>query len=122
MADKTKKSQDEGKEPNPFFDATRKILLASIGAVVLAQEEVEDFVGKLIERGEIAEKDGRKLVNEVMEKRKKKTKDAEEEATQRVQEVLDRLNVPTKDDIDELSKKISALTNKVEELKKESQQ
>lgn len=121
MAEKTKQPQMEEKESNPFFDATRKVLLASIGAIALAQDEIEDFVAKLIERGEIAEKDGRNLVNEIMDKRKKRTKGAEEEATKRVQEVLDRLNVPTKGDIDELSKKISTLTTKVEELKKETQ-
>ena len=51
-------------DPNPMVDMVRKVLLASIGAVALTQEEVEKVVNKLIERGEIAEKDGRKLIND----------------------------------------------------------
>src|SRR5277367_2895346 len=53
-----------------FADLVRKVALASVGAVVLAQEEVEDFVGKLVQKGELAEKDGKILVKDVLEKRK----------------------------------------------------
>lgn len=110
---------DEAKEEGKhFLDALHKVLLASIGAVALAQEEIEDFVNKLIERGEIAEKDGRKLVREVVERRKKETEKAEDQLSKRVEEVLSHMNVPSKTDIDALGEKVAALTKKVEELKK----
>jgi poly(hydroxyalkanoate) granule-associated protein len=108
----------EEKPGNPFMDAARRVLLASIGVVALAQDELEDFVNKLVERGEIAEKDGKKLVREMMERRKKETKRAEEQMESRVEELLARMNVPTKRDIDSLSAKITALSKKVDELKK----
>jgi poly(hydroxyalkanoate) granule-associated protein len=104
-------------ERNPFVEATRKVLLASIGAVAIAQEELEAFVNKLVERGEIAEKDGKKLVRDVMERRKKDAQKAEDELDKRMEEILDRMNVPTKSDIEALSAKITALTKKVDELK-----
>jgi polyhydroxyalkanoate synthesis regulator phasin len=108
-----------GKEDkNALVEALRKILLASVGAVALAQDEIEDFVAKLVERGEIAEKDGRKLVKEVVEKRKKDAHKAEDEVQKRMEEVLDRMSVPTKADIDSLSEKIGALAKKVDELRK----
>ena len=123
MATREKKVVDEkqnGKpERPPLFDAARKVLLASIGAVALAQDEVEDFVNRLVEGGEIAEQDGKKLVREVMDRRKKQTQKAEEELSRRVEDALDRMNVPTKADIEALSEKISLLTRKVEELKKQ---
>jgi poly(hydroxyalkanoate) granule-associated protein len=120
MATKTKpvEETEEEKERNPLFESSRRVLLAGIGAFALAQDEIEDFVDKLVERGEIAEKDGKKLVREVMEKRKKTTKNAEGEMNKRVQDVLDHLNVPTKSDIESLGDKIVALTKKVEDLKK----
>jgi poly(hydroxyalkanoate) granule-associated protein len=130
MATKAKKVEVEveeivtnGKEElNPFVEAVHKVLLASIGAVALAKEEIEDFVNKLIERGEITEKDGRKLVRDVMDKRKKEaekaTGKAEDQLNKRVEEVLSRLNVPTKSDIDALGEKVAALSQKVDELKK----
>ena len=110
----------EEEERSPLYEATRKVVLASFGAVALAQEELEQFVNKLVERGEIAEKDGKKLVREAMDKRKKETKKAENELDKRIEELLARMNVPSKTDIDALSAKITALTKKVDELKKES--
>jgi poly(hydroxyalkanoate) granule-associated protein len=107
-----------GKEHNPFLETTRKVLLASIGVVALAQDEIEEFIDKLVERGEIAEKDGKKLFREVVDKRKKTAHNAEDELGKRVETVMDRMNVPTKADIETLSEKIATLTKKIDELKK----
>jgi poly(hydroxyalkanoate) granule-associated protein len=105
-------------EKNAMLEAARKVLLAGIGVFALGKDEVEDFVDRLIERGEIAEKDGRKLVHEVMDRRKKDAEKAEDEITKRVETVLDRMSVPSKADIDVLSEKITALSKKIDELKK----
>lgn len=107
--------EEAEEERNRFFEVSRKVLLAGIGAVALAQDEIEDFVNRLVERGEIAEKDARKLIREVADKRRKS---AEHELDKRLEEVLEQLNVPSKTDIDALGHKITALTHKVEELKK----
>ena len=121
MATKTKvevvEDLDEN-EMNPLFEMVRKVLLASIGAVALGKEEIEDFVDRLVERGEIAEKDGRKLVREVMDRRKKEARKAEDELNKNVESVLDKMNVPSKGDIDALGEKITALSKKIDELKK----
>jgi poly(hydroxyalkanoate) granule-associated protein len=122
MATKVKAAVEEEmngvKERNQFLEAARKVLLAGIGAVALAQEELEDFVDRLVEKGEIAEKDGKKLVREIMDRRKKQTEKAEDQVAKRVEEILDRMNVPTKADIEALGDKIAALAKKVDELKK----
>ncbi len=108
----------DGADRNPLLDYVRKVLLASIGAVALAQDEMEDFVNKLVERGQIAEQDARKLIKDVTERRTRTTAKAEETLDRRVEDLLSHMNVPTKTDLDMLSAKISALTKKVEELKK----
>ncbi len=123
MTETTIEVQDETveKSGNPLVATARKILLASIGAVVVAQEEIEEFVAHLVERGEVAERDGRRLVNDVVEKRKKQAKQIEDDLEGRVEEILGRLNVPSKADMSGLTRKITALTKKVDALKKELQ-
>lgn len=110
---------------NPMLEMARKVLLAGIGAMALTQEEIEKFVSKLIERGEIAEKDGRKLINDVMEKRRRKAEEVSVEAETayegRMEEVLARMNIPSKSDIDALSRKITALTEKVDALSEQQE-
>jgi poly(hydroxyalkanoate) granule-associated protein len=106
------------KEHSPFFEAARKVLLASIGVVAVAQDELEDFVEKLIDRGEIAEKDGKKLLREMMEKRKKRSQEVEVEVSRKVRETMERMNIPTRGDLEKLTSSIAALSKKIDELAK----
>jgi poly(hydroxyalkanoate) granule-associated protein len=101
---------------NPLVEATRSVLLAGAGAVTLAQDEAEKFVNRLVERGEMAERDGRKLLDDLKDRRRCNTQKAEEELDRRVENLLNRLNVPTKVDIDALSAKINELTKKIDKL------
>jgi poly(hydroxyalkanoate) granule-associated protein len=95
-----------------------RLFLAAIGAAAIAQEEVEALVNKLVERGELAEKDGKRILGEMKEKRKTKTADVSGEISKNVEGVLSRMNIPTKADVDALGQKINALSKKVDDLKK----
>lgn len=110
---------------NALFEGLRQLVLASIGAVALTRDEIEAFIRKLIERGEIAQKDGEKLLKEFQAKFRQRNVQAEEAAEKvesrvesSIEQLLNRLNIPSKRDIDELSAKIAQLTVRVEELRK----
>lgn len=105
-------------EDASILESLRRVLLASIGVVALTIEEMGELVDKLVERGEIAEQEGKKLVSEIKEKRIKKTGEAEDVASTRMREMMDKMDIPTKSDIDALSAKIATLSKKVDELKK----
>ena len=107
-------------ERSMVYETLRKLLLAGLGTVVVAQDEMEHFIEKMVEKGEIAEKDARKLIKDVVDRRREGAKKAEAEIDKRVEEALNRMNIPTKADIEALSNKITTLTKKVEELKKSS--
>ena len=117
---KTAQKADAQTEVHPLLEPVRKVLLASIGAVALAQDEIEDFVVKLVERGQIAEKDGKKLMRDLMERSKKEAKVAEEDLDKRVEDILGRMNIPTKSDIQALNAKITTLAKKIDELQSPS--
>ncbi len=106
-----------GDRGGSFVDLTRRIMLASIGAVALAQEELEAFVNRLVERGELAEQDGKRLMRDVMERRRRQAEKAEDGLEKRIESILARMSVPTKADIEVLSAKITELGKKVDELK-----
>jgi poly(hydroxyalkanoate) granule-associated protein len=115
---RVEKSSEEETERGRILEASRKLMLASIGAVALAQDELENLVQRLVDRGQIAEQDSKHLVREIMDRRRRETERAEEQVEKRVEELLQRMSVPTKSDIDALSAKIEALSKKVDELKK----
>lgn len=118
MAKNDAKEQVVTEERSSILEALRKILLAGIGGVALTQDEIGKFLTKMVERGEIAEKDARKLLDEVVSRRKEQAKKAEGELDKRFEDMMNRMSVPTKADIDALSEKIGKLTEKVEQLKK----
>jgi poly(hydroxyalkanoate) granule-associated protein len=107
---------------NSVLELTRRVLLAGVGAVALAQEEIEGLVNKLVERGEIAEKDGRKLIKDIVERRRERATevrtDTQEQLDRRMEQLLSRMNIPTKSDVRQLNEKIVALTKKVDALAK----
>jgi len=115
----TEQAEQEKESYGPLFETVRKVLLAGVGVVALAQEEVEEFVEKLVERGEIAERDGRKLIRDLKEKRLHKGKTVEDDLDRRIEQVLHGMNIPSKADIDALSASIAKLTEKVDELKQD---
>jgi polyhydroxyalkanoate synthesis regulator phasin len=106
-------TEEVKKQRSAFYDATRRVLLAGIGAAMLAQEEVEGFVNRLIDRGEMAEGDARKLVREVMDRRERLERERQERKN------AAGVNNP---DIELLAARIAELTRQVEELKAQQSQ
>jgi polyhydroxyalkanoate synthesis regulator phasin len=106
---------EEEKKVSPLLDSLRKVVLASIGAVAIAQDEAEDLINKLVERGEIAREEGRKLVDDMMAKRREKV---EAQFDSRVESALEKMNVPTKADLKAVEKKLDQLNQKLDKLVK----
>jgi len=115
-------------QPMMVFDVMRKLLLAGVGAVALTRDEVEAFLNRLVERGEIAQKDAQRLLEETMSKFRNVGQSRVAQAESQVSSIsvqvennleqfLNRLNIPSKRDIDELSAKIAELAARVEELR-----
>lgn len=126
MTDQMEITEETTEASNALLSGLRRVLMAGVGAVALTQEQIEDFVGKLVERGEIADGDARKLVSDVIDRRKKTLQDsskrAEEGVDRRIESLLARMNIPSKSEIETLSEKISVLSRKVDELKDMSDQ
>ena len=120
MTDQIEFTEEVVESSNSFLNGLRRVLMAGIGAVALTQEQIEDFVNKLFERGESADGDARKLISDVSDKRKRiltdQRKKAEGELDKSIEGILSRMNIPTKGEIDSLSRKIVDLSDKVDEL------
>ena len=113
----TEQKASEKKEFHSFYDIARRMVLAGIGAIALTHDEIEEFVDKLVERGEIARKDREELMKEMRE-RYKMHHGEEHPMHKRVTEMMERFSVPTKNDFDELNKKLADLEKKIDELSK----
>jgi len=92
-----------------LYEATRRVLLAGVGAVILAQDEVERFVEELATRGELVEGEARTMVTEILEKRST--------FLERIRRVpAGHTDSASREDIQDLKKKISELTAKLDAM------
>ena len=118
---------EEGKDVgHSFVELLRKVVLAGVGAVAMSRDETEQLVAKLVERGELAQKDAEKLLRDVRSRLRQSRPDDQEQAEkvtvraqQGMEDFLNRLNIPSKRDIEDLSAKIAQLAARVEELRKQ---
>ena len=112
MKDITQKGMDH------FADFAHNVFLAGLGGISLAQEEVEKFTKKLVERGQITEKDGVQLVKKIMKKTDRNRTTIEDKIDAAIQKILPKLNLPEKTDIRTLEEKIDTLARAIDKLTK----
>jgi polyhydroxyalkanoate synthesis regulator phasin len=93
----------------------RQGMLFTIGSALILEEKVEGFIEHAIERGQEAQDEGQKMVQEMrLGKKKPQAKDT---LDIRINNTLERLDVPSQKDIDELNQQITALSRQIDELK-----
>ena len=92
-----------------MYDFIKKGVLIGIGLASMTREKFESTVEELIKKGELSEKEGRDLVEEL----KGKSEEVRSDMTKRVEKIvadtLSRLDVPRKAELDELRERITTL-------------
>ncbi len=90
-------------------DYIRRLKTLGVGLFYIGKEKVEESIAELIKQGEITEKEGRALVNELVAKSKAATKEMEERVQKVMSDAHDRLHDPMKKEIAVLKKRIEKL-------------
>lgn len=107
---------------NPVVKAAHTMLLAGLGTFAVTREEIGHAVERLAEKGEVVEKDGLKMFDDLFERRRKDMTKVEDRfegvLDQRIENVLKAMNIPSKTDIESLSKEVAKLSKKVGDLDK----
>ncbi len=94
------------------FEALRKMLLAGFGA----QEKFSELIDELVNKGELSESQGAKLVKEWSEKADKGTSDLSKTFTDITTKTLEKMNIPTKGDLKKIDRKLQTLSSRIKKL------
>lgn len=107
-----------------WTEQLRRVMLAGVGAVALAQEEYQTIIDKLVAKGEIAEKDGKKLLSDLFARQKKAAKEGSSRLTgaldSRIERIFHKMHIPTKSDVATLAQRIEELNDKLDKLVKKT--
>lgn len=114
-----KETPEVKRDGSVILGTLRKMVLASAGVVGVAQDEINHLIQRMVERGEITEKDARKLLGEAQKEFAKRRKSGQTKAEKELEGIMDRMNIPSKGDIEDLTKQVAHLSKRIEELKAE---
>ena len=89
-----------------MIDLIKKTMLAGVGLAAMTIEKVEELAKDLTEKGELSEKEGKELLDDLLKRSKRAKKDLDKKMENVVMKVLKKMDVATKKDIARLDKKI----------------
>lgn len=103
---------------NGLYLSARKLVLFSIGVMALFVEETAILMDRLIERGQIAQQDSRRLLRETEAKRQSEARKVRAKMHRPAKEARVQATMPSKAEIDALNEKIARLSEQLDQLKK----
>jgi polyhydroxyalkanoate synthesis regulator phasin len=98
-----------------MIDFIKKAMFTGIGLASITKDKVEEVAKEFVEQGNLTEKEGRKLVKDMMDYSEKSRGELEGQIEKYVEKALSKLDLARKRDIDELEGKILELQKKAEE-------
>ncbi|MFH1037123.1 MAG: polyhydroxyalkanoate synthesis regulator [PVC group bacterium] len=90
-----------------MIDLIKKTMYMGLGLAYLTKEKVEEISRELVKKGELSEREGRDLVDDLAKKSEEAKKALDKRIDRIIKDTLDRLNVATKDDLKALEKKLT---------------
>ena len=101
-----------------MLDLLKKTLLTGIGIAALTKEKVEEVAKKIAKESKLSEKEGKKLVKDLLEKSDEARKNLEKQVDELVKNALKKLNIPTQENLQKLENKIRKLENLVKKIER----
>ena len=98
-------------------DLFEKGIFIGLGLLSVTKEQVEKVVDELIEKGKVSQKEGPKVLKDLLARADEEKKALEARIDSGLAKSLQRLNVPTRKDLEEVNKKLDQI---LKELKKGS--
>ena len=99
-------------------DLLRRIVLASVGAAAVGKDELDEFVRRAREQGDITSADAQKLKEKLTESFKRVPGEWEDAIDRSIRAALRRLDIPDRSEISRLQDAIDRLTTKIERMQR----
>ena len=98
-------------------ESVRKLGLIGAGLWAITEDRINELVKELVDKGDINKEEGKKVVQDMPEERKKQKLDLEKKISEKVQESISKIDVFTKKDMSELESRIQTLEEEIQKIK-----
>jgi len=114
--DKTPYEATEEKAEEETTDLFQKFLLLGLGAASATKEKLEQVVSDMVGEGKISESQGRKLLDDVVDRSKEEAESLRKTVKEETTKALGAMGLATKDDLKRLEVEIEKLRDKINDL------
>jgi len=97
--------------------SVRKLGLIGAGLWAITEDKITDLVKEHVDKGDISKEEGKKVIQDMLEERKKQKIDLEKKISEKIQESVLKTDIFTKKDMHELESRIKALEEEVQRIK-----
>lgn len=94
-----------------MIDLVKKVLLTGVGVAALSKEKIEELAKDLADKGKMTEKEGKALVDQLMQSSDEARQALQKQVEAKVQAVLEKMDLAKKSDLDALKLEIETLKN-----------
>ncbi|MBW2646753.1 MAG: hypothetical protein JRE23_11345 [Deltaproteobacteria bacterium] len=101
-----------------MFDLIKKTMLTGVGLAAMTKDKVEELAKELADKGKLSEKEGKKLVDDLLKKSEKAKKDLEKEIERVVKDTMKKMNLAGAEELSNLTKRIRKLEGALKEKKR----
>jgi len=92
-----------------MLEFIKKAIFIGAGLASMTAEKIEEAVAEIVRKGEISEKQGRELIQDLKDRSGKARKDLGDRVEKMIEEALQRLKIPTRKEVDDLKARVEAL-------------
>ncbi len=103
-----------------MFDLIKKAMFTGIGIAALTKEKIEEIATDFIQKGNLTENEGRKLVDELIKKSEESQEEIKKQLEALVHTTLEKMQVARMGQIDEISQALQILKEKIETLERQA--
>jgi polyhydroxyalkanoate synthesis regulator phasin len=92
-----------------MIDLVKKAMFTGIGVLSLTKEKIEDLAGEFVAKGKLSEKEGKKLVDDLLERSEESKGELKKQIEAVVKSTLAKMDIATKSDMEALKSDLAGL-------------
>lgn len=96
-----------------MIELIKKAMFTGIGVAALTKDKVEELAGEFVEQGKLSEAEGKKLVDEIMDRSKESQEELNQKIETMVQAAVAKLDIAKASEIEALKEEIRELRSTV---------
>jgi len=98
-----------------MLDLIRKTVLTGVGLAAMTKDKIEELAKEFAEKGELTEKEGKDLVDDLLKKSEKARKDLNAYVEKAVRKIMKEMKIATREDVLNMKKQIKKLEKALNE-------